>query len=92
MSDEFFEATRVVMDGRLGRMFTGPRAKNERPSMRFDQDPRIVEGVITGSRLGRHPNQIASDLNISYSSVMKVRNLFRSRWEGVVREKTTCGH
>lgn len=87
MSDRFFEATRVVMDGRLGRIFTGPRVKGASTRMRLDQDPRIVEGIVSGSRKGHSPQQIASRLGISSSSVLKVKGLYRSRWEGYIEER-----
>lgn len=86
MSDKFFEATRVVMDGRLSRMFAGPRVKGSSTRTRFDQNPLIVEAVIAGSRKGHSPKQIARRLNISASSVQKVKNLFRDRWEGINEE------
>ena len=90
MSDKFYEATQVIMDGRLSRMFTGTRVKGASTKKRCDQDPRIIDAVVQGSRLGKHPKQIASELDISYSSVMTVKNLFRSRWEGVAKEATSC--
>lgn len=86
MSDRFFEATRVVMDGRLGRMFTGPRVKGASTRIRLDQDPRIIEGVVDGSRKGQSPQQIANALGISPSSVLKVKALFRERWQGYIEE------
>ena len=88
MSDRFYEATRVVMDGRLGRIFTGPRVKGASTRIRLDQDPRIIEGVVSGSRKGQSPQQIANALGISSSSVLKVKALFRSRWQGYIEEKT----
>lgn len=87
MSDLFYKATRVVMDGRLGRMFTGPRAKGASTRIRLDQDPRIVEGIVSGSRKGHSPQQIANRLGISPSSVIKVRGLFRDRWAGYMEEQ-----
>lgn len=86
MSDKFFQATRVVMDGRLSRIFSGPRAKGRSTRPRVDQNPLIVEAVVTGSRNGHSLDQMAQGLNISTSSVQKVKNLFRSRWEGVNKE------
>ena len=86
MSDLFFESTRVVMDGRLSRMFSGPRDKGRSTRTRFDQDPLIVEAVISGSRKGHSPRQIANKLGLSTSSVQKVKNIFRDRWEGVRHE------
>ena len=87
MSDIFYQATRVVMDGRLGRMFTGPRAKGASTRIRLDQDPEIVEGIVSGSRKGQSPQQIANALGISPSSVIKVRGLFRARWSGYSEEQ-----
>ncbi len=74
------------MDGRLSRIFSGPRIKGASTRARFDQNPVIVEAVIAGSRRGHSPKQIARGLNISASSVQKVKNLFRDRWEGVSKE------
>lgn len=86
MSDKFYKATQVIMDGRLSRIFTGPRAKGASSRTRLDQDPKIVEGVVMGSRRGQSPQQIASRLGISSSSVLKVKGLYRSRWEGYIEE------
>lgn len=87
MSDKFYEATRVVMDGRLSRIFTGPRPKGRSTRARFDQNPVIVEAVIAGSRKGHSSKQISRGLGISASAVTKVKNLFRDRWEGISEEK-----
>lgn len=74
------------MDGRLSRMFSGPRIKGASTRARFDQNPVIVEAVIAGSRTGLSPQQISNRLGISASSVQKVKNLFRDRWEGLSKE------
>ena len=74
------------MDGRLGRMFTGPRAKGASAQPRLDQDPRIVDGVIEGSRKGHSPQRIANRLGISPSSVTKIKAMFRARWEGFMED------
>jgi len=37
---------------------------------------------VADSRKGHSPKQIARKLGISASSVTKVKNLFRERWEG----------
>jgi DNA-binding NarL/FixJ family response regulator len=86
MSDRFYEATQVIMDGRLSRIFNGPRVQGRSTRIRLDQNPQIVEAVVSGSRKGYSPKQIARGLNISASSVLKVKNLFRDRWEGVNEE------
>ena len=82
MSDVFFQATRVVMDGRLSRIFTGPRAKGASTRLRLDQDEEVVNTIVADSRKGHSPQQIARKLDISPSSVTKVKNIFRDRWEG----------
>lgn len=82
MSVKFYESTRVVVDGRLSRIFAGPRIKGRSTRKRLDQDPTVIEAVVAGSRKGHSPKQIARGLNISPSSVLKVKNLFRDRWEG----------
>ena len=82
MSDMFYQATRVVVDGRLSRIFTGPRAKGASTRLRLDQDEEVVNTIVADSRKGHSPQQIARKLDISPSSVTKVKNLFRDRWEG----------
>jgi DNA-binding NarL/FixJ family response regulator len=82
MSDIFYQATRVVIDGRLSRIFTGPRAKGASTRLRLDQDEEVVDTIVIDSRKGHSPQQIASKLGISPSSVTKVKNIFRERWEG----------
>ena len=82
MSDMFYQATRVVIDGRPSRMFTGPRPKGKSTRTRLDQDVQVVDTIVADSRKGHSPKQIARKLGISASSVTKVKNLFRERWEG----------
>lgn len=78
----FYQATRVVIDGRLSRIFTGPRAKGASTRLRLDQDEEVVNTIVADSRKGHSPQQIARKLDISASSVTKVKNIFRERWEG----------
>ncbi len=79
MSTLFYEATRVVMDGRLSRMFRGVRAKGEHAGGTIDQNLKVVEAVVAGYQLGKSTLDIAESLNISRSSVEKIKGLNRDR-------------
>jgi hypothetical protein len=80
MSNLFYEATRVFMDGRLDRMFSAPVGRGRSAHGRLDQNPQIVKGVITASRRGESVQNIAKRVGISTSSVIKVRRLYRDQW------------
>lgn len=80
MSDIFYQATRVVIDGRLLRIFNGPRFKGA--AARLDQNEEVVSTIVGDSRRGDSPKQIARKLGIAPSTVTKIKNIFRERWEG----------
>lgn len=82
MSDMFYQATRVVIDGRLSRIFTGTRPKGQSTRTRLDQDEQVVDTIVADSRKGHSPKMIGRKLGISASSVTKIKNIYRDRWEG----------
>jgi len=81
MSDIFYQATRVVIDGRLLRIFNGPRSKGA-TGLRLDQNEEIVSTIVGDTRKGKSAKQIARKLGIAPSTVTKIKDIFRERWEG----------
>lgn len=81
MSDMFYQATRVVIDGRLLRIFNGPCLKGS-TALRLDQNEEVVSTIVGDTRKGDTAKQIARKLGIAPSTVTKIKNIFRERWEG----------
>lgn len=81
MSDMFYQATRVVIDGRLLQIFNGPRS-NGATALRLDQNEEIVSTIVGDTRKGDSAKQIARKLGIAPSTVTKIKDIFRERWEG----------
>jgi len=79
MSDKFYEATRVAVDGRLLKMFRGVRPKGQPSRIRLDQDIKVVETIVRMTKAGAMAREIAEVLDVSPSSVHKIRREFRKQ-------------
>lgn len=81
MSNLFYQATRVAVDGRLLRIFNGSCLNGSKP-LRLDQNEEVVNTIVGDSRRGDSSKQIARKLGIAPSTVTKIKDIFRERWEG----------
>ena len=79
MSDKFYEATRVAVDGRLLERFRGARPKGQTTKLRLDQDVKVVETVVNMTREGHKTADIAYRLGISSSSVLQLKRIYAER-------------
>lgn len=79
MSDKFYEATRVSVDGRLMKRFRGVRPKGQSSKIRLDQDIKVVDTVVNMTREGHKTADIAYKLGISSSSVLHLKRIFVER-------------
>lgn len=79
MSDKFYEATRVAVDGRLMKRFRGVRPKGQSSRVRLDQDVKVVETIVRMTREGAQAREIAEVLDVSPSSIHKIKREFREQ-------------
>ena len=79
MSDKFYEATRVAVDGRLMKRFRGVRPKGQSSRVRLDQDVKVVETIVRMTSEGAQAREIAEVLDVSPSSIHKIKREFREQ-------------
>ena len=79
MSDKFYEATRVAVDGRLMKRFRGVRPKGQSSRVRLDQDVKVVETIVRMTSEGAQALEIAEVLDVSPSSIHKIKREFREQ-------------
>jgi len=78
MSDKFYAATRVMLDGRLLKLLDGSEVDN----LPFWRDPKIVDAIVDGAKNNVSNEEIGLGIGVSKSEVGRIKRIYRSRWEG----------
>jgi len=82
MSVNFYESTRVSLDGRLVAIFAAKRSDDGRQRLPYWQDERYISQICEHARRGMTNAQSSELVGISASEVSKIRRLYRERWNG----------
>jgi hypothetical protein len=82
MSSNFYNSTRVSLDGRLLRIFADQNTKGAHSKVPFYKDPEIVEAIVKDARQGLTNAQSSELVGVSPSEVSKIRRIYRERWDG----------
>ena len=82
MSVNFYESTRVSLDGRLVAIFAAKRPKGEHQRLPFWQDEHYISQICKHAKKGMTNAQSSKLVGVSPSEVSKIRRIYRERWDG----------
>jgi hypothetical protein len=82
MSRNFYESTRVTLDGRLVSMFLNTNEKGAHARLPFWKDEKVIGPICEHAKKGLTNAQSSELVGISPSEVSKIRRIYRERWHG----------
>lgn len=82
MSINFYESTRVSLDGRLVEIFALKAAKGAHSRLPFWKDEEVIGPICEHARKGLTNAQSSILVGVSPSEVSKIRRIYRERWHG----------
>ena len=82
MSDEFYDSTRVAVDGRLVRIFAAKLPEGAGKRLPYYQDEEYISAICEHAKGGLTAAQSSELVGISPSEVSKIRRMYRERWLG----------
>tara|TARA_R110002153_G_scaffold200084_1_gene353437 strand:+ start:306 stop:581 length:276 start_codon:yes stop_codon:yes gene_type:complete len=82
MSDEFYDSTRVAVDGRLVRIFAAKLPDGGNQRLPYYQDEDYISAICEHAKGGLTAAQSSELVGISPSEVSKIRRMYRERWLG----------
>ncbi len=82
MSNNFYDSTRVSLDGRLVRIFAAKLPDGAGKRLPFYQDESYISAICEHAKGGLTAKQSSELVGISASEVSKIRRMYRERWLG----------
>ena len=82
MSEEFYDSTRVAVDGRLVKIFAAKFTNGGDARLPYYQDEEYISAICEHARGGLTAKQSSGLVGISPSEVSKIRRIYRERWDG----------